>query len=570
MKTFFLSLLTLAQLYINAQTDFVWAKRIGGTSVDFSNDIATDANGNTYTTGYFRGTVDFDPGTDTFNLTSLDDKFFICKFDAEGNLLWAKTSGGSDNGSSQNLGKGIATDSYGNVYVTGSFSGDSITFENNLLLFSSTAGDIFVVKYNSDGNVLWAKSAGGSSNCKAISTDINGNVFVTGQFNAITMNFGNDTLINSSPYNSDIFLAKYDSSGSVIWAKSAGGYGTATYKSEFSYGVSTDMNGNIFITGSFWTNTIIFGNDTLTNPNNSGPNSFIVKYNSFGNVIWAKSAGTGVNDYTRISDDINGNIYLTGVFVLSMGFGNDTLTNNGGDDDIFIAKYDSLGNVLWAKSAGSTDNDYVSSKSISTDETGNVYITGDFRSSTIDFGNDIITNSGGFDNGMLQPYSDLFIAKYDASGNFIWAKSAGANDGNDYCYGIATDINGNAYVTGNFRGTTIGLGSDTLTNFGSNSSDIFIAKLGNAVGTEEGFVNKDLQFKIYPNPSNGNFNLIISQFENLKMGKIKIYNVLGEMVYQSTINNPQSIIDLSKQPAGIYFIQAQTAEKTYTQKLIVE
>jgi hypothetical protein len=361
----------------------------------------------------------------------------------------------SAGGTNWDFGQSVATDANGNTFVCGYFKSPTITFGSYTLTNASAGGeDIFFVKYDASGNVLWAKSAGGTDNDEvySVATDANGNCFVTGSFDSPSITFGSYTLTNAG--GRDIFLVKYDASGNVLWAKSAGG--TAE---DWDNSVATDANGNCFVTGSFWSSSITFGSYTLMNT--GVYDMFLVKYDASGNVLWAKSAG-GAGWDNSVATDANGNCFVTGSFdCSSITFGSDTLTNAGAYD-IFLVKYDASGNVLWAKSAGGTaeDRDNI----VATDANGNCFVTGDFESPTITFGSYSLTNAGG---------DDIFLVKYDASGNVLWAKSAGGTnfDGGN---SVTTDANGNCFVTGSFRSSSITFGSYTLTNAGV--YDMFLVK----------------------------------------------------------------------------------------------
>ncbi len=365
----------------------IWAKRAGGNENDRSNNITTDEEGNVYLTGYF-GSSTLTFGTTTLTNTGGTD-IFIVKYTATGNVVWAKSADGGycDEGTS------ITTDEAENVYLTGYFKSNSITFGNITLNNSgnNNTHDIFIAKYNSNGNEIWAKSFGGSSADygTSITTDKTGNIYFIGNFSSSTITFGNTTLTQVG--GGDIFFAKCDINGNVIWAKSFGG-------SSYDGGISiiTDEIGSVYFTGSFMSSTVIFDTTTLTNINAGYYDIFIVKYNPNGNMIWAKSAGGGDNDVSNsISTDKVGNVYLTGDFSFpNITFGDITLTN-AGYDDIFITEYDSNGNVLWAKRAGSDNFDY--GRSITTDAMGNIYLTGDFWSNTITFGNTTLNNTGFLD-----------------------------------------------------------------------------------------------------------------------------------------------------------------------------
>jgi len=193
------------------------------------------------------------------------------------NWLWAKSAGGI----SSDRGTDIATDASGNVLVTGDFSSSSAIFGTTTL---ANAGgyDMFIAKYDGSGNVLWAKREGGTSDDRGngITTDASGNVLVTGNFKSDSMTFGATVLINLNPFFSDLFIAKYDTGGNILWAKSAGG----THE-DVGNSIITDAGGNVFVAGWF-RDSISFGTITLTG---AGVDFFVVKYDAGGNVLWAKN-----------------------------------------------------------------------------------------------------------------------------------------------------------------------------------------------------------------------------------------------------------------------------------------
>jgi hypothetical protein len=393
---------------------------------------------------------------------------------------WAK-SGGSN---SSEYGRSIAVDKNGNSYVVGVFWSSSINFGGIILNNDSINNyhDIFIVKYDSYGNVIWAKNAGGGNYdiVSDIAVDANGNTYVTGYFLSNTVTFGTDTLIRSG--NAGMFVVKYDTSGIVLWARSASG------GSNYGYAIAVDLNGNSYVTGDFTNSLVIFDSDTLTNDTSAVfGDIFIVKFDTIGNTIWAKSAGGSDDDYgSSIAVDDSNNIYVTGYFFSrNIAFGTDILTSNtagnpGAVSNIFLVKYDAYGNVVWGKCAGGGYGDEASG--VAVDYSSNIYITGKFTNSTIVFGHDTLTSNGGY---------EIFIVKYDASGNVVWAKSAGGIY-DDYSSAIAVNVNSNTYISGSFESPNISFGSDTLINTGG--KDIFVTKydaLGNVVWTKNASGNLD-------------------------------------------------------------------------------
>ncbi|HOL33357.1 MAG TPA: SBBP repeat-containing protein, partial [Candidatus Syntrophosphaera thermopropionivorans] len=236
-----------------------------------------------------------------------------------------------------------------------------------------------------------------------------------------------------------------------LWAQKAGGTGE-----DSGHSIAVDASGNSYVTGGF-EGTAIFGSTTLES--SGSQDIFVTKLDNRGNWLWAKKAGGTDSDYGYgIAVDASGNSYVIGCFYSATAtFGSTTLTGNG-YNNIFVAKLDSSGNWLWAKNAKESPYDY--GHGIDVDASGNSYVTGYFYNS-VTFGSTTLTSSGG---------ADIFVAKLDSSGNWLWANNAGGTS--DECgNGIAVDDSGNSYVTGYFYDSAT-FSSTTLTNNGV--YDIFI------------------------------------------------------------------------------------------------
>jgi len=254
----------------------------------------------------------------------------MVKYDADGNVKWAKSAG---NISPYSL--SVAVDASGFAFVTGYFTGSTITFGSHTL---NTAG-LFFVKYDINGNAIWAKGTVGASP-NSVAVDTSGNIYMTGDMNGTSVIFDTITLTNPS-----LFIAKYNSDGNIVWAKSADGMNNSSPSS-----IALDISGNAYITGHYF-GSITLGSTTLTNTNPGGTGAaymFVAKYDTIGNVLWAKSAG-GLND-TRASSVavsvIGDAVYTTGSTYYTLSFGNNisyfdcNTIWNAGDYDIFLAKLD--------------------------------------------------------------------------------------------------------------------------------------------------------------------------------------------------------------------------------------
>ena len=448
-RIFILTMLLLITSTIFAQTpDWQWAAKAGGIDDDEGEAITIDDAGNSYVTGYFQDTTTFD--SDTLISSGFYD-IFVAKMDAGGNWLWATKAGGTG----YDIGYGITIDDAGNCYVTGYFNGTA-TF-GSYSLISGGGIDLFVAKIDTDGNWQWATKAGGTSTAigYGITIDDAGNSNVTGCFHGTAI-FGSDSLTSSGC--SDIFVAKMDAGGNWQWATKAGGVDCEDY----GFGITIDNAGNTYVTGGF-RGTATFGSYNLTS---SGfDDIFVAKMDAGGNWQWAtKAGGTSTDQGFGITIDDAGNCYVTGYFYLTATFGSYSLTD-GGLGDIFVAKIDAGGNWQWATKAGGYN--YQKGYAITIDDARNSYVTGYFCG-TATFGSYSLTISGYL--------SDIFVAKMDTGGNWLWATQAGGG-WSDEGKGIAIDDAGNSYVTGGFWYTAT-FGTDSITSSGV--YDIFVAKLDSA------------------------------------------------------------------------------------------
>lgn len=487
---------------------YKWVGQVGTYSntvlFDRGRSISVDAQGNTYITGMFAGTVDFDPGSGVANLTSagMSDAFFA-KYDNQGNYVFAKAIGGSRS----EEGLGIAIDDLGYIYIVGTFQAkaDFDPGADSVFLVNTGTIDMFLAKYSATGNYIYAKSMGGQNGSYTqvydIAVDKKGNAFICGRF------FGNPdfdpgpgiaTLTNAGVF--DIFFARYDAQGNYVFAKSLGG-------NSFAYGfdIAIDSIDNIYITGSFYA-TVDFdpgtGNVYLSSAGYF--DIFFAKYDKAGNYIYAKRLGSAGTDIgTSIVVDGSGTVFLTGSFENTVDFNPDPagLANvtAAGREDIFIARYDPEGRYVYAKAVGGIENE--GSPHIASDGSGNVYVTGYYQG-TADFdpgsGSVNFTSTGG---------NDIFIAKYDNNGNYVYARTMGSTAITEYGYGIAADGGENVYITGSIAGTAnFNLGGDSSTSIisASNGDDIFFAKYGplsalpvtlSAFNAEK--VNNGMQVKVY-------------------------------------------------------------------------
>lgn len=398
--------------------DFLWAKQIGNSFQDNCRSMNIDNNGNIYLTGLFYSTVDFDPGPGVYNLICSTTGYaaFLLKLDSGGNFVWAKELVETNYG---NIGGTVAIAPSGNVYVAGEFKGTG-DFDPGPGVFNLTSmgsvQDIFISKFDNNGNFIWANQIAGPDGevCYSIVLDATENIYTTGVF-----------------------------------------YGTCDF----------DPGPGIF-------------NLTANNVNSgSWSDAFILKLNINGNFIFAKQIFGEFDDISRsIVLDASGNVLITGEFSGITDFDPGPATfylDAGPYSDAYLLKLDDTGSLVWVSqfASGSLPASTSQGFSIAVDNQGNIYTIGVF-SGEVDFNPGVTVNSL---TSLGQ--ADFYVSKLNPTGNFLFTQQVG---GNGFTAGLSEFIAlpGNILITGYFTGTTDfdpTPGMYNLTSLGS--GDVFVLKL---------------------------------------------------------------------------------------------
>ncbi|MCB9234147.1 MAG: SBBP repeat-containing protein [Bacteroidia bacterium] len=419
--TFNMTAATSSDIYVSkldASGAFVWAKQLGyGPSICSAYDIVTDGGGNSYIAGVFQGTGDMDPGPGVLNFgpTAYKDGLVV-KLDPNGNLIWARALIGTN----RCEGHRICLDPSGNVLVTGWFEG-TVDFDpgpGNNSIASVGGHNTFVLKLSSNGNFIWARNFAGANwnEGYGIEADAAGHVYITGHY-FVSADFdpGPGTFTLTSAGSNDVFVTHLDAGGNFVAAVSFGG----TMKEEAN-GLSLDPAGNILVTGIFrGTTDLDPGPGVFPHLSQGSDDVFLVKLDNGGNFVWGLGFGANYVDVAEgVATDILGNAYITGYFNDSVDFdpgpGNFFL-NGYGVHNMFIARYDPLGNLLWAGMMGTSFETV--GRAIAVNANGNIYASGRFTS-TGDFdpgpGGVYMTSAGGLDAFVLKFNPDVSLA----SGHF--------------------------------------------------------------------------------------------------------------------------------------------------------
>ncbi|MBC6477212.1 MAG: SBBP repeat-containing protein [Hormoscilla sp. GM7CHS1pb] len=427
----------------DSKGDLVKAEKIGASFVDIGRGIATDSNGNAWATGFFIGPVSIDDaGVGIINSGS-----YIAKFDSDGNLVFVLDFGGSG----QDIGRGIATDSNGNAWVTGEFRGGidiDRDRDGTIDLTSNGSSDSYVVKFDRNGDLVFALNIGGSGQDigRGIATDSNGNAWVTGDFIGsidIDLDGKNDLTSNGS---SDSYVAKFDPNGDLVFALNFGGS-----NQDSGRGIATDSNGNAWVTGDFIGSIDIDGDGKNDLTSNGSSDSYVAKFDPNGDLVFALNFGGSNQDIGRgIATDSNGNAWVTGDFIGSIDIdldGKNDLTSNGSSDS-YVAKFDPNGDLVFALNFGASFVDI--GYGIATDSNGNAWATGSFGGS-IDIngdGKNDLTSNGEKDSYVFK-FSDTVAPNTvvgtfsttdpDTGDTFTYQLVAGAGDTDNAAFTIDED-----------------------------------------------------------------------------------------------------------------------------------
>ena len=447
-----ISIIVLLLMGLPDQTcaqDFEWGFLIGGTtSGSQANGVATDNENNVYVTGCFQGTVDFDPlPSSEFNLTSngLTD-IYLAKYNSTGALVWAIAIGSElTHNTHGDIGEDIALDGGGNIFITGYFRGN-VDFDpsDNEAILTAPDDDFFIAKYDNDGNYLWADHGGSytyePSFSNSIVVDNDDNAVITGSFNR-RITIGSFSLDVGSG-NTGAFLAKYNPTGTVLFAAELGGTDHT-----IGHGVVCGPTGALYVMGDF-NGSDQFGAFQLS----GGPSLsvFVCKLNDTGEVEWAKEivSQSSVNGKSLTIDQYE-NLHLTGDYyqiVDADPSSTDYILSSNGSSDIFLLSLNLYGEFRWGQSIGNTEVDYVYGMGIS--EHQEISITGRFN------GELDVDPSGNIQSLISGGEEDAFISAYSFAGEFRWAVSF-EDQGSDTDQGstVTYDNSNNVICTGRLSGT---------------------------------------------------------------------------------------------------------------------
>jgi hypothetical protein len=425
---------------------------------------------------------------------------------------------------------------------------------------------VFIVKFDVNGNYVWAKKIGSTNTDRgtSITTNSAGDIFLTGYF-YFTVDFdpGNGIVNITTAGSADAFVLKLSATGNYIWAKTIGGA-----SNEVANSIAVSTLDEVYITGEFHgPATCDFdpgvGVYSLTATNNEA-DIFILKLNASGNFVWAKKIGMDGNDAGKnLVVDSSGNVCITGYIC----YINDTQidfdpgaavynVSTVGFYDAFVLKLDSAGNFIWAKVLGGIGADF--GQAIAVDAFGNIYTTGEIQGGgTIDFDPgigvyDLVTVGGG----------DIYVSKLDASGNFVWARCMGGFT--NYEDGRSIIVMGNnLYVAGRFASTVdFDPGTNVLNLIPAGQHDSFICKFETTLGIDDFNL---ATINIFPNPVHDQFTIYCANYSN---AVAELYNLQGQLLQQKPLSSTTTVLSTNSLAQGTYVVHVKTNDGIQSQKIL--
>ena len=520
------SLFLCFSICANAQ-NFEWAQQFGGLGLDTGREVTTDADGNVILVGAFSGSARIGGA---FYSGYGSQEAFVAKLTPDGEVLWVNIISGSE----EDLGRGAVTDSEGNVYVVGHFT-DTVVFDitptDTIGAGSKGGQDVFVVKYDSNGNYQWHLTGGGTGDDTA--TDIDwfpwsGKLYVCGGFqNRGT--FGTSAILSNGL--TDAFLMKMDGEGNVHWVRNGGGN-----DHDVAAAVAVDQtNEFIYIVGDFYEQAD-FDGTVLQSVGSS--DMFLARFDEDGNQIWAQSnGGTNVDVATDIGVDLNNKVYVSGYYQLTTNFQGLSATALG-YNDVFLTQFDVDGHCNWLTSAGSNALDNCLGMAVAWD--GTTYITGMFNEEM--FAGDVSFAGDGF---------DIFILCHNSDGSIRYGRKAGAGS-SDFGMAACLGPDQSLYISGyyffysDFDNTTLDI---------ADNGDGFIAKLTDIVSVEE----------THSTERENCIRLLSSQelqVDCAQTGTWELLNSLGQAVASGTFNNGRILTPTLE--TATYFIRITHGSKVWS------
>lgn len=424
---------------LNGAAQLNFLQRAGGAGNDEALDMFTDASGNHWVTGYVSAQASF--GASTLQTAGFSD-VFVAKYGSNGNLIWAKSYGGN----SPDRGYAIIPDGAGGAIVAGYFMGQA-DFDGITLNAAGGSQDVFVMRVDGTGNVLWAIREGGTDaeNIYGLAMDPSGNIVVTGQFKGNSVLGGQNFTSTIDGFTGlpgfDIFVAKYSPAGNNIWVKT----GVAPYDDR-GLAAGCDNAGNIYISGEF-SDTLVWDGTTTIN-NQIMAAGYLMKLDPNGNQVWFRYMAASQTLMYGLAVAPNNDVVLAGEFRGQMavfGMASPYIINDTYFYKAAVLRFNSNGEILWSNTLSSINE--VGYRDVALDVQGNAYAVGLFKCSLSEMA-DALGDGVFYSLG----WRDVVLARYNANGTQQWVNHYGGNK-DDFCSGIGVSGVDEPIIAGGFQNT---------------------------------------------------------------------------------------------------------------------
>lgn len=458
--------------------DFGWGVSFGANGGDNSRDLAVSGAGQSFTVGGFDGTLDLDPGPGIANYTSVGtgEDGYVVSLDASGNLEWIDVFESTDLCRVQHVEEDVS-----GIYLLGFYSGtmDADPGAGTMNLTATGVQDLFLIKLNHSGGLLWAKSIGGTGEELSLdlALDPMGNVLYTALFQgSVDFDPGAGVTMLVADVNGDAVVSKLNASGDFLWAGALLGGGQGLIDNSV---VTADSTGNVYVAGNFY-NQIDFDPGVGVSNLNSGSSSnydiFFLKLDVSGIFQWVKQVGSTGNDESAKDIVARGTdeVYVCGSFAgttdFDPGAGVQNLTG-GGNNAAYLTRWDSNGNLIWAKMIANSVG-WAEPFALAIDAFGDLYTAGYYTESA-----DLDPGAGMLNvTASSATFPEMFMSKLDGQGNLVWGHSIGGIY-SDALLGLDLDQYNNIFVTGYFWDTVdVDLSAATYNLMSNGSYDVLIAK----------------------------------------------------------------------------------------------
>jgi len=479
-----------------------WARTVTvGNNFSRFYAVVVDSSGNVYAAGYQYGNGTYTYGTGVSVQGSNRDgtNVVLVKYNSSGTAQWARTV---SEGYYNSIFYAVAVDSSGNVYAAGYQTGSgNYTYGTGISLEGrSGSSRVVLVKYDSNGTTLWARtdSAGsGDSDFFAVAVDSSGNVYAAGQqYGTGTYTYDVGVVARGNADGNNVVLVKYNSDGTALWARSVTVSQINSTSSHFN-AVTVDLSGNVYAAGEQWGSSFTYGTGIST----QGNSAVLVKYNSDGTALWAQTVtASQINNrqtaFHAVAVDYFNNVYVagyqegtntytygSGVFAQGTNNSNNTNMDQYGGHNVVLVKYNSSGTAQWARTV-STGNNASHFNAISVDLSGNVYAAGwQRRADAYTYSTEVSAQgtNNAYNTTMNQYGHNVVLVKYNSSGTALWARSVSTGNNESAFNAVAADSSGNVYAVGYQRGNGIYTYGTGVSAQGTCSSSSSSSSNGNAV-----------------------------------------------------------------------------------------